>query len=90
VKRALDSVDPDPFIKWKDLKMGKTRASRLGPSVPKPAGTADDLEIIEVGHEFMDNLTSTTWRSLRPTTFRFLILSHHCFLVAVFLSILNV
>ncbi|KAK1604012.1 hypothetical protein QYE76_027685 [Lolium multiflorum] len=49
--------------------MGKTRASRLGPSVPKPAGTADDLEIIEihehvpplqaeVGHEFMDNLTA--------------------------------
>jgi hypothetical protein len=52
VKRALDSVDRDPFIKWKDLKMGKTRASRLGPSVPKPAGTADDLEIIEVLFSF--------------------------------------
>jgi hypothetical protein len=48
VKRALDSVDPDPYIRWKDLKMGKTQASRLGRSVPKPTGSSDDLTLIEV------------------------------------------
>jgi hypothetical protein len=48
VKRALDSVDPDPFIRWQDLKMGKTKASRLGPSVPEPTGSSDDLTVLEV------------------------------------------
>jgi hypothetical protein len=47
-KRALDSFDPDPLIFWKDLKMGKTSASRLGRSPPKPTGSADDLEMLEV------------------------------------------
>jgi hypothetical protein len=48
VKRALDSVDPDPYIFWKDLKMGKTQASRLGRSPPKPTGSSDDLTMLEV------------------------------------------
>ncbi|KAK1611637.1 hypothetical protein QYE76_035310 [Lolium multiflorum] len=67
VKRALDSVDPDPYIRWKDLKMGKTQASRLGRSVPKPTGSSDDLTLLEIhehapplqaeaGHEFVDKL----------------------------------
>ncbi|KAK1662224.1 hypothetical protein QYE76_050383 [Lolium multiflorum] len=47
-KRALDSFDPDPLVFWKDLKMGKTPASRLGRSPPKPTGSADDLEMLEV------------------------------------------
>ncbi|KAK1663893.1 hypothetical protein QYE76_052052 [Lolium multiflorum] len=36
-KRALDKFDPDPFIHWLDLKMGRTPASRLGKSPPEPA-----------------------------------------------------
>ncbi|KAK1603989.1 hypothetical protein QYE76_027662 [Lolium multiflorum] len=79
VKRALDSVDPDPFIRWKDLKMGKTKASRLGPSVPKPAGSSDDLDILEihehvpplqaeVGHEFVDKLTAHGQKNKAPAS----------------------
>ncbi|KAK1632859.1 hypothetical protein QYE76_007174 [Lolium multiflorum] len=37
-KRPLDKFDPDPFIHWQDLKMGRTPASRLGKSPPEPAG----------------------------------------------------
>jgi hypothetical protein len=48
VKRALDSFDPDPYIRWKDLKMGKTPAARLGRSPPKPTGSSDDLSMLEV------------------------------------------
>ncbi|KAK1611581.1 hypothetical protein QYE76_035254 [Lolium multiflorum] len=45
--RALDSFDPDPYVFWKDLKMGKTPAARLGRSPPKPTGSADDLVTLE-------------------------------------------
>ena len=48
VKRALDSFDPDPYIRWKDLKMGKTPAARLGRTPPKPTGSSDDLTMLEV------------------------------------------
>jgi hypothetical protein len=48
VKRALDSFDPDPYIRWRDLKMGKTPASRLGRSPPKPTGSSYDLTMLEV------------------------------------------
>ncbi|KAK1685934.1 hypothetical protein QYE76_046782 [Lolium multiflorum] len=79
VKRALDSVDPDPFIRWLDLKMGKTKASRLGPSVPKPTGSADDLTILEVhehvpplqaeaGHEFVEKLTAQGQKNKAPAS----------------------
>ncbi|KAK1646158.1 hypothetical protein QYE76_063963 [Lolium multiflorum] len=37
-KRAFDSFDPDPYIFWKDLKMGKTPAARLGRDPPEPTG----------------------------------------------------
>ncbi|KAK1605052.1 hypothetical protein QYE76_028725 [Lolium multiflorum] len=79
VKRALDSVDPDPFIRWLDLKMGKTKASRLGPSVPKPTGSSDDLTILEVhehvpplraeaGHEFVDKLMAQGQKNKAPAS----------------------
>ncbi|KAK1667400.1 hypothetical protein QYE76_055559 [Lolium multiflorum] len=66
-KRALDSFDPDPYIFWKDLKMGKTPAARLGRSPPKPTGSSDDLTMLEIhehvpplraeaGSEFVDKL----------------------------------
>ena len=47
-KRALDSFDPDPYIFWKDLKMGKTPAARLGRTPPEPTGSSDDLTTLEV------------------------------------------
>ncbi|KAK1697705.1 hypothetical protein QYE76_014402 [Lolium multiflorum] len=37
-KRGLDKFDPDPVIFWRDLKMGRTPAARLGKSPPEPAG----------------------------------------------------
>ncbi|KAK1693858.1 hypothetical protein QYE76_010555 [Lolium multiflorum] len=76
-KRALDSFDPDPLIFWKDLKMGKTPASRLGRSPPKPTGSADDLEMLEIhehapplraeaGTEFVDKLMAQGQKNKRP------------------------
>ncbi|KAK1628358.1 hypothetical protein QYE76_002673 [Lolium multiflorum] len=76
-KRALDSFDPDPLVFWKDLKMGKTPASRLGRSPPKPTGSADDLEMLEIhehapplraeaGTEFVDKLMAQGQKNKRP------------------------
>ncbi|KAK1603846.1 hypothetical protein QYE76_027519 [Lolium multiflorum] len=79
VKRVLDSFDPDPYIGWKDLKMGKTQASRLGRSVPKPTGSSDDLTLIEIhehvpplqaeaGHEFVDKLMAQGQKNKAPAS----------------------
>ncbi|KAK1603681.1 hypothetical protein QYE76_027354 [Lolium multiflorum] len=79
VKRALDSVDPDPYIRWRDLKMGKTKASRLGPSVPEPTGSSDDLTVLEIhehtpplqaeaGHEFVDKLMAQGQKNKAPAS----------------------
>ncbi|KAK1680822.1 hypothetical protein QYE76_041670 [Lolium multiflorum] len=67
-KRALDKFDPDPVIHWRDLKMGRTPASRLGKSPPEPADLPSanikpqvhehvaPLQA-EVGQEFLDKLS---------------------------------
>ncbi|KAK1669976.1 hypothetical protein QYE76_058135 [Lolium multiflorum] len=79
VKRALDSVDPDPYIFWKDLKMGKTPASRLGRSPPEPTGSSDDLTMLEVhehvpplraeaGSEFVDKLMAQGQKNKMPAS----------------------
>ncbi|KAK1618844.1 hypothetical protein QYE76_024361 [Lolium multiflorum] len=79
VKRALDSVDPDPYIFWKDLKMGKTPAARLGRSPPKPTGSSDDLSMLEVhervpplraeaGSEFVDKLMAQGQKNKQPAS----------------------
>ncbi|KAK1696243.1 hypothetical protein QYE76_012940 [Lolium multiflorum] len=79
VKSALDSVDPDPYIRWQDLKMGKTKASRLGPSVPEPTGSSDDLTVLEIhehappmqaeaGHEFVDKLMAQGQKNKAPAS----------------------
>ncbi|KAK1669616.1 hypothetical protein QYE76_057775 [Lolium multiflorum] len=75
-KRALDSFDPDPYIFWKDLKMGKTPASRLGRSPPKPTGSSDDLTMLEhvpplraeAGSEFVDKLMAQGQKNKRPSS----------------------
>ncbi|KAK1679300.1 hypothetical protein QYE76_040148 [Lolium multiflorum] len=78
-KRALDSFDPDPYIFWKDLKMGKTPASRLGRSPPKPTGSSDDLVMLEIhehvpplraeaGSEFVDKLMAQGQKNKRPSS----------------------
>ncbi|KAK1698299.1 hypothetical protein QYE76_014996 [Lolium multiflorum] len=46
-KRPLDKYDPDPVIHWLDLRMGRTASARLGKSPPEPAGSSDDLTILE-------------------------------------------
>ncbi|KAK1613319.1 hypothetical protein QYE76_036992 [Lolium multiflorum] len=59
--RALDKVDPDPYIHWADLKMGRIPISRLeAPSAstdPQVHEHAVPLQA-EVGHEFLEKLTS--------------------------------
>jgi hypothetical protein len=47
-KRDLDKEDPDPYIHWTDLKMGRTHTSRPGNFSSKAAGSDDDVTILEV------------------------------------------
>ncbi|KAK1618927.1 hypothetical protein QYE76_024444 [Lolium multiflorum] len=76
-KRALDKFDPDPFINWQDLKMGRTPASRLGKSPPEPtdapsAGPKPQvLEHVaplgaEAGDEFVDKLMAQGQKKKAP------------------------
>ncbi|KAK1665465.1 hypothetical protein QYE76_053624 [Lolium multiflorum] len=78
-KRALDSFDPDPYIFWKDLKMGKTPAARLGRDPPEPTGTSDDLTVLEIhervpplraeaGSEFVDKLMAQGQKNKQPAS----------------------
>ncbi|KAK1694006.1 hypothetical protein QYE76_010703 [Lolium multiflorum] len=78
-KRALDSFDPDPYVFWKDLKMGKTPAARLGRSPPKPTGSSDDLTMLEIhervpplraeaGSEFVDKLMAQGQKRKQPAS----------------------
>ncbi|KAK1660775.1 hypothetical protein QYE76_048934 [Lolium multiflorum] len=78
-KRGLDKFDPDPFIRWQDLKMGRTPASRLGKSPPEPAGSSDDLTLLEVhehvaplgaeaGHEFVEKLMAQGQTNKAPAS----------------------
>ncbi|KAK1612446.1 hypothetical protein QYE76_036119 [Lolium multiflorum] len=62
-KRGLDKFDPDPVIHWRDLKMGRTPASRLGKSPPEPAASPEPQvhEHVaplgaEAGNEFVEKL----------------------------------
>ncbi|KAK1613363.1 hypothetical protein QYE76_037036 [Lolium multiflorum] len=76
---ALDKFDPDPFIHWQDLKMGRTPASRLGRSPPEPADVplaninpqvhehVTPLQA-EVGQEFLDKLTAGSKKNKAPAT----------------------
>nr|XP_051221205.1 uncharacterized protein LOC127339384 [Lolium perenne] len=59
--RALDKVDPDPYIHWTDLKMGRTHTSR--PDAPSASTNPQVHEHVvplqaEVGHEFLEKLSS--------------------------------
>ncbi|XP_071684525.1 uncharacterized protein [Lolium perenne] len=78
-KRALDSFDPDPYIFWKDLKMGKTPAARLGRDPPEPTGSSDDLTMLEIhervpplraeaGSEFVDKLMAQGQKNKQPAS----------------------
>nr|XP_051221727.1 extensin-like [Lolium perenne] len=60
-KRALDTVDPDPYVHWTDLKMGRTHTSRPGP------GHATPLQA-EVGREFLEKLTSQGKKKKAPAS----------------------
>ncbi|KAK1695330.1 hypothetical protein QYE76_012027 [Lolium multiflorum] len=78
-KRGLDKFDPDPVIFWRDLKMGRTPAARLGKSPPEPAGSSDELTILEVhehvaplqaeaGQEFVDKLMAQGQKNKTPAS----------------------
>ncbi|KAK1631329.1 hypothetical protein QYE76_005644 [Lolium multiflorum] len=78
-KRALDSFDPDPYIFWKDLKMGKTPAAHLGRTPPEPTGSSDDLTMLEIhehvpplraeaGSEFVDKLMAQGQKNKKPAS----------------------
>ncbi|KAK1615474.1 hypothetical protein QYE76_020991 [Lolium multiflorum] len=59
--RALDTEDPDPYIHWTDLKMGRTHTPR--PDAPSAGTNPHVLNHetplqAEVGHEFLEKLAS--------------------------------
>jgi hypothetical protein len=47
-KRPLDKVDPDPYVPWTDLKMGRTHTSRPGNVSSEAPGSVDDVTVLEV------------------------------------------
>ncbi|KAK1611815.1 hypothetical protein QYE76_035488 [Lolium multiflorum] len=55
--RALDKVDPDPYVHWTDLKMGRTHTSRPASTNPQVHEHVVPLQA-EVGHEFLEKLSS--------------------------------
>ncbi|KAK1665766.1 hypothetical protein QYE76_053925 [Lolium multiflorum] len=78
-KRGLDKFDPDPVIHWRDLKMGRTAASRLGKSPPEPADVPSaninpqvhehvaPLQA-EAGQEFVDKLMAQGKKNKTPAS----------------------
>ncbi|KAK1680933.1 hypothetical protein QYE76_041781 [Lolium multiflorum] len=78
-KRGLDKFDPDPVIFWRDLKMGRTPAARLGKSPPEPADVpsarikpqvhehAAPLQA-EAGQEFVDKLMAQGQKNKTPAS----------------------
>ncbi|KAK1666227.1 hypothetical protein QYE76_054386 [Lolium multiflorum] len=76
-KRGLDKFDPDPVIFWKDLKMGRTPAARLGKAPPEPSDVpsanlnpqihehAAPLQA-EAGKEFVDKLMAQGQKNKTP------------------------
>nr|XP_051229647.1 uncharacterized protein LOC127347507 [Lolium perenne] len=67
-KRDLDEEDPDPYIHWTDLKMGRTHTSRPGNFSSEATGSDDDVTILEaeVGREYLDKLTSQGKKNKAP------------------------
>ncbi|KAK1680358.1 hypothetical protein QYE76_041206 [Lolium multiflorum] len=76
-KRGLDKFDPDPVIFWRDLKMGRTPAARLGKAPPEPADVPSanvnpqvhehvaPLQA-EAGQEFVDKLMAQGQKNKTP------------------------
>ncbi|KAK1648061.1 hypothetical protein QYE76_065866 [Lolium multiflorum] len=70
-KRDLDEVDPDPYIHWTDLKMGRTHTPR--PDAPSASTQPQVHEHVaplqaEVGREYMERLTSQGKKHKAPAT----------------------
>ncbi|KAK1667606.1 hypothetical protein QYE76_055765 [Lolium multiflorum] len=76
-KRRLDRVDPDPYILWRDLKMGRTHLSRPGKSSSEAPGSVDELPMHEVhehvaplrahaGDEFVERLSPLLKKKKAP------------------------
>ncbi|KAK1604939.1 hypothetical protein QYE76_028612 [Lolium multiflorum] len=76
-KRDLDTEDPDPYVHWTELKMGRTHTSRPGNFSTEASGSDDDVTILEVveravliqaevGHEFLEKLTSQDKKKKAP------------------------
>nr|XP_051196652.1 uncharacterized protein LOC127309985 [Lolium perenne] len=68
-KRDLDTVDPDPYVHWTELKMGGTHASC--PDAPSASANPQVVEHAvpiqaEVGQEFLEKLASQGRKNKAP------------------------
>ncbi|KAK1608552.1 hypothetical protein QYE76_032225 [Lolium multiflorum] len=72
-RRALDAEDPDPYVHWTDLKMGRTHTPRPGNFSSKDSASTNPqvLERVDplqakVGDEFIDKLTGRSQKHKAP------------------------
>nr|XP_051197201.1 pollen-specific leucine-rich repeat extensin-like protein 1 [Lolium perenne] len=68
-KRPLDKVDPDPYVPWTDLKMGRTHTSCPDASSTGPQPQVHERVVplqAEVGQEFLDKLASEGRKNKAP------------------------
>nr|XP_051221850.1 uncharacterized protein LOC127340111 [Lolium perenne] len=70
-KRDLDTEDPDPYVHWTDLKMGRTHTSRpdspSASTIPQVVERAVPIQA-EVGREFLEKLTSQGKKKKAPAS----------------------
>ncbi|KAK1683551.1 hypothetical protein QYE76_044399 [Lolium multiflorum] len=67
-KRGLDKFDPDPVIRWQDLKMGRTAASRLATGVVRFVHEHVAPLQAEAGQEFVDKLMAQGKKNKTPAS----------------------
>ncbi|KAK1692635.1 hypothetical protein QYE76_009332 [Lolium multiflorum] len=65
-KRPLDKVDPDPFVPWYDLKMGRLPTQRPAGPEPQVHEHVAPLQA-EVGDEFLNKLMPQSKKNKAPS-----------------------
>ncbi|KAK1608457.1 hypothetical protein QYE76_032130 [Lolium multiflorum] len=67
-KSDVDKEDPDPYVPWKELKMGRTHTPRPGNFSTNDSDSDDEVTVLEaeVGQEFLEKLASQGKKNKAP------------------------